>query len=80
MADAQFEVDIPESLITLVHLVISLFTRALNCSGELPTGSAPSSAMRARTSGVLTSATNSPLILPTTSFGVPAGAKTPCHE
>ena len=70
----------PAAFATFDHFSISLFTRSANCSGVLPTGSAPSRAMRVRTAGVLSICTSSPLTLPTTSLGVPAGANTPCHE
>ena len=49
------------------HFVNSLARRLENSSGLLPIGSAPSCAMRARTSGVLIICTISPLILDTMS-------------
>src|SRR5439155_7811192 len=76
----QFVVARPASLITFDHFTISLATRPVNSSGVLPIGSAPSCDMRWRTSGTLTMRTSSPLILPTMSLRVPAGANTPCHE
>ena len=79
-AAAQFAVDSPALLATLAHFSTSFLNRADHCSGELPTGTAPSRVMRACTSGVFSMATISPLSLSMMSFGVPAGANTPCHE
>src|SRR4029077_10576090 len=76
----QFAVAMPMSLISFDHLTTSLATRLENSSGVLPAGSAPSCDMRSRTSGVFSMRTTSPLILAIPSLGVPAGAKTPCHE
>ena len=67
------------SLMMRLHFSISLLTRIENCSVVLPTGSAPSLAIRSRTSGWASILVVSPLIFATTSFGVPAGAKSAHH-
>ena len=64
---------------TRFHLAMSLRTMAANASGEFPTGSPPSVAMRSRISGCWTIFATSALILSTISRGVPAGANSPNH-
>src|SRR5262245_42007032 len=69
----------PAALITFAHLVISLWTKAVYCSGVLPTVSAPSLDRRLRSSGVLSAFTISPFSLLMIGRGVLAGAETPYH-
>src|SRR5688572_32318216 len=67
----------PDTFTTSAHFFTSARIQAENCSGELPTMSAPCEVSWSRTSGARSTRTTSVLRRETISRGVPAGASRP---
>src|SRR5688572_10607384 len=69
----------PAVFTTSAHFLTSARIQAANCSGELPTMSAPCEVSWSRTSGIRRTRTTSVFRRATISRDVPAGARSPFH-